>query len=195
MQRTSTRAFALAVGLIVLALVAMYLVPQASAQTGPGWVTLLDGKNMGDWNRGGETNWRLEDGAVVADNRTSKGAAYLVSKNSYKDFQIYVESGPATTPTEPAASGIPTRSPPRGGKSPLCSTARRPRTPQRHVHRRAIRAATRRGRDQVPQGRGQAAVAGEATRPWHRYPAVPGHRSRWWRRYPLEEGVEIGDRK
>jgi predicted benzoate:H+ symporter BenE len=46
MQRTSTRAFALAVGLIVLALVTMYLVPQASAQTGPGWVTLLDGKNV-----------------------------------------------------------------------------------------------------------------------------------------------------
>jgi len=46
---------------------------------------------MGDWNQVGETNWRLEDGAVVADKRTSKDAAHLVSKTAYKDFQIYVE--------------------------------------------------------------------------------------------------------
>ena len=65
--------------------------PQASGQTGPGWVTLLDDKDMGDWNHVGETNWRIEDGAVVADRRTSKGAAHLVTKTSYKDFQVYVE--------------------------------------------------------------------------------------------------------
>ena len=46
---------------------------------------------MGDWNQVGESNWRLEDGAVVADKKTSKDAAHLVSKNSYKDFQVYVE--------------------------------------------------------------------------------------------------------
>ncbi len=91
MQRVSTRAFALAIGLTVVAFVAIYLVPQASGQTGEGWVTLLDSKNMGDWNRVGETNWRLEDGAVVADQRTSEGAAHLVSKTSYKDFEIYAE--------------------------------------------------------------------------------------------------------
>jgi hypothetical protein len=66
-------------------------VPQASGQTGEGWVTLLDDKNMGDWDRIGETNWRLEDGAVVADERTSEGTAHLVSKTSYKDFELYVE--------------------------------------------------------------------------------------------------------
>jgi hypothetical protein len=33
----------------------------------------------------------VEDGAVVADQRTSQGAAHLVSKQSYKDFQIYAE--------------------------------------------------------------------------------------------------------
>jgi len=62
-----------------------------SAQSGPGWVTLIDAKKMGDWNKVGETNWRLEDGAVVADKRTSKGSAHLVSKTSYKDFQLYIE--------------------------------------------------------------------------------------------------------
>jgi hypothetical protein len=63
----------------------------ASGQSGAGWVTLFDGKNLGDWNKVGETNWRVEDGAIVADKRTSKGPAYLLSKNKYKDFQIYVE--------------------------------------------------------------------------------------------------------
>jgi hypothetical protein len=56
------------------------LIPQASGQTGEGWVTLLDEKDMGDWNLVGETNWRLEDGAVVADHRTSEDNAFLVSK-------------------------------------------------------------------------------------------------------------------
>jgi len=91
MQRASTRAIALAMGLIVIVFAASHFSPQASGQTGDGWITLLDGKNMGDWNNVGETNWRLEDGAVVADKLTSKGAAQLVSKNSYKDFMLHVE--------------------------------------------------------------------------------------------------------
>ena len=86
MQRRSTRVCAGAIGLVVLA-----LTPQAFAQTGEGWVTLLDGKDMGDWNQLGETNWRLEDGAVVADDRTGDGAAFLVSKEPYGDFELYVE--------------------------------------------------------------------------------------------------------
>jgi hypothetical protein len=65
---------------------------RAAAQSGPGWISLFDGKTIGDdWDRVGETNWRVEDGAIVADKRTSKGAAHLVSKKPYKDFQIYVE--------------------------------------------------------------------------------------------------------
>jgi hypothetical protein len=78
-------------GFSVIAFAAIPLVPRATAQTGPGWVTLIDGKSMGDWDRVGESNWRLEEGAVVADKRTSKDPAYLVTKTSYKDFQIYAE--------------------------------------------------------------------------------------------------------
>jgi len=89
MQRISTRAFAM--GLLVSAFTLTHFAPQASGQTGPGWVTLLDGENMGDWNRVDEANWRLEDGAAVADEKASQGAAYLVTKTSYKDFQLYVE--------------------------------------------------------------------------------------------------------
>jgi len=90
MQRR-THALALAVALVVAAAGAVHLAPQASGQTGQGWVTLFDGKTMGDWDRVGESNWRVEDGAIVADKRASKDTAHLVTKNSYKDFQIYAE--------------------------------------------------------------------------------------------------------
>jgi hypothetical protein len=91
MHRMSTRASALVMGLIIVAFAAIQLATRASSQTGEGWTTLLDSKNMGDWNQVGESNWRLEDGAVVADKRTSKDTAHLVSKTSYKNFQVYVE--------------------------------------------------------------------------------------------------------
>ena len=91
MQRVSTRTFALAVGLAVAAFAAVQFSPGASGQTGEGWITLLDSKNMGEWDKVGESNWRLEDGAVVADKVGSTGAGHLVSKNSYKDFQVHVE--------------------------------------------------------------------------------------------------------
>jgi Domain of Unknown Function (DUF1080) len=56
---------------------------------GQGWITLIDGdKGLENFNRVGDANWRAEGGAVVADK--GKGG-YLVSKNSYKDFEIYAE--------------------------------------------------------------------------------------------------------
>jgi hypothetical protein len=87
MQRLTRCAFALA----VLTLAPIQGASPAAAQTGPGWVTLVDGTKMGEWDRVGESNWRLEDGAIVADKRTGEGAAHLVSKTPYKDFEIYVE--------------------------------------------------------------------------------------------------------
>jgi Domain of Unknown Function (DUF1080) len=54
-----------------------------------GWVTLIDGaKGLDNFDRVGDANWRTEDGAVVADK--GKGGS-LVSKNSYRDFQLRVE--------------------------------------------------------------------------------------------------------
>src|SRR5262249_53444115 len=91
MQRSLGGTFVLALGLAVGTVAAISLVPRASGQTGPGWTVLLDDKTMGEWDKVGETNWRLEDGAVVADKRTSQDAAHLVSKQKYKDFQIYAE--------------------------------------------------------------------------------------------------------
>jgi len=60
-----------------------------------GWTTLIDGtKGLENFNQIGDANWRGEDGAIVADK--GKGG-YLVSKNSYKDFQIRAEFWADTT--------------------------------------------------------------------------------------------------
>jgi len=65
--------------------------PPAAAQSEQGWVDLLGGAGLDGWNRVGESNWKLEDGAIAADKLMSKTPAYLVSKNSYKDFMLQVE--------------------------------------------------------------------------------------------------------
>ena len=58
-----------------------------------GWVTLIDGdQGMENWNKSGsDANWRAEGGAIQADRSTGKGSSVLVSKKSYKDFNLYVE--------------------------------------------------------------------------------------------------------
>lgn len=84
-----TRTFALVIAPFATAL--GMLPSPAASQTGPGWVTLTDGKTMGDWDRLGDANWRIEDGALVADQRTSKVNAYLVGKTSYTDLDIHAE--------------------------------------------------------------------------------------------------------
>ena len=80
----------LAAGLVVGA-AALQFSGVASGQS-DGWVTLVDDKKMGDWTEVGKANWAMKDGALVADKITEgKDPSYLVSKNSYKDFQIKAE--------------------------------------------------------------------------------------------------------
>lgn len=57
------------------------------------WVTLIDGeKGLENFNRLGDVNWLAQYGAIQGDRMNSgKGAGHLVTKNSYKDFQIYAE--------------------------------------------------------------------------------------------------------
>jgi hypothetical protein len=59
----------------------------ALGQTGAGWVTLFDGKNLDQWVTTGNANWRLVDGLVEAD----MPRGYLVSKQSYGDFELRVD--------------------------------------------------------------------------------------------------------
>lgn len=69
---------------------AIVAIQPASSQDG--WVTLVDGTKMGDWDKVADANWTMRDGALVADKLAAgKDPAYLVSKKSYKDFQIKAE--------------------------------------------------------------------------------------------------------
>ena len=57
-----------------------------------GWITLIDGtRGMDNFSRIGNSNWRAEDGAIVADRNPDKTPSYLVSRNSYRDFVIRAE--------------------------------------------------------------------------------------------------------
>src|SRR4051812_42671240 len=56
-----------------------------------GWITLLDSGKKGDWTEVGKANWEMKDGALAADKLDGKDLSYLVSKDSYKDFQIRAE--------------------------------------------------------------------------------------------------------
>ena len=79
------------IGVLIVGLTVLGCSQQMSGQADAGWVTLLDGSNpktLDNWNRIGDANWRAEGGAIVADK--GKGG-HLVSKNSYKDFQIRAE--------------------------------------------------------------------------------------------------------
>ena len=52
---------------------------------------MLEVSNLNGWSQIGETNWRVEDGALVADKNAGKTPAYLVSSRSLKDFILRVE--------------------------------------------------------------------------------------------------------
>ena len=76
-------------GLVVVALVVF----GCANVPGQGWITLIDGNTgMENWNpTGSDANWRAADGAIQADKATTKGSSVLVSKKSFKDFELYLE--------------------------------------------------------------------------------------------------------
>ena len=75
-----------AAALLAVASVGMWNAPPAGAQS-EGWTVLFDGKSLDNFNKVGDANWRIEDGAVVAD----KGVGFLVSKNPYSNYQLRIE--------------------------------------------------------------------------------------------------------
>src|SRR5215210_392072 len=57
-----------------------------------GWTTLVDGaKGLENFARLGHSNWRAEDGAIVADRNPDKTPSYLVTRTSYSNFVIRAE--------------------------------------------------------------------------------------------------------
>jgi hypothetical protein len=86
------RLSAIAFGLLLIGVGIFGQSQNASAQ-GKGWVTLFDGKNLDHWQGDDTANFQIADGSIIAvDKKDPKlAASYLVSKDSYKDFEIRAE--------------------------------------------------------------------------------------------------------
>jgi len=86
-----TRWATLAIALLFSAIATLHTTGTASGQDG--WITLFDGKNLDHWQGDGTATFKIEDGSVIAtDKKDPKAvASYLVSKQSFKDFELRAE--------------------------------------------------------------------------------------------------------
>jgi hypothetical protein len=83
------RMTAIVMALLLVGFAAVWRAQEASGQGGGDFVALFDGKSLDGWSPIGDANWRIEDGAIVADKATKN--SYLVSKDTYTDFEIKAE--------------------------------------------------------------------------------------------------------
>lgn len=61
--------------------------PDDSGAAGQAWVALFDGKNLDQWRKVGDADWRVVDDTVRADS----GNGYLLSKASFDNFDLRLE--------------------------------------------------------------------------------------------------------
>src|SRR4051812_22555570 len=73
--------------LFAFCLLGLAATPCAPAFSEAAWTVLFDGKSLDNFETIGDANWRLEDGAAVAD----KGNGFLVSKATYGDYELRAE--------------------------------------------------------------------------------------------------------
>lgn len=86
------RYLSITAGLLVVAFTAVGCSSMPFGLGGGGWTTLVDdGKGIENFERVGDANWRVVDGALQADRKTEKTPSYLVTKNPYSNFQMRVE--------------------------------------------------------------------------------------------------------
>jgi hypothetical protein len=82
-------------GLVVATVPPVTAVNRANAapqvESSDGWLALFDGKSLDGWvaRDDPDTNWRVEDGVLIAGPDTSRG--YLVTIREFDDFQIKVD--------------------------------------------------------------------------------------------------------
>ena len=80
---------------ITVGLIAIAITLAACTHISPvreGWIPLFDGTSLNHWNRVGGANWTLSNSGVLsAETTTTKGSSFLVTKNSYSNFDLRVE--------------------------------------------------------------------------------------------------------
>jgi len=64
------------------------LADTSEAAAAEGWTTLLDGSTLEGWDIVGDSNWTVGDGYIES---TSGGIGYLVTPDTYRDFELRVE--------------------------------------------------------------------------------------------------------
>ena len=78
------RTTALAIALVLAGIAGLSDVPSAAAQANGGSTTLFNGKDLSNWNVTGNADWKVTDGVIEA----TKARGFLVSKESYTDFEL-----------------------------------------------------------------------------------------------------------
>jgi hypothetical protein len=81
------RTTAVVIALFLVGAGAITGVPGVAAQTVAGWTTLFNGKNLDNWQKTGNANWRVVDGVIEAD----MPRGFLLTKESYGDFDLRAE--------------------------------------------------------------------------------------------------------
>ena len=81
------RASARVLGLFLIGFAGILSPHGVSGQTRGGGATPFDGSSLSSWNKVGDANWELVDGAIQAN----RGTGFLVTPASYGDFQITLE--------------------------------------------------------------------------------------------------------
>lgn len=77
---------------LVLVPVPLVLLGACSSDPRPdadGWLTLFNGRDLSNWSVLGDGNWRVEDGAITADENSP--ASFVVSDASFTDFDLELE--------------------------------------------------------------------------------------------------------
>ena len=87
------RFIAIAAILLAAGFAALQTAPDAAARSKSKWVTLFDGKNLDQWQPDGSASFQIVEGAVMAVDKKDpkKVASYLVTKETYKDFELTAE--------------------------------------------------------------------------------------------------------
>src|SRR6266571_6619078 len=78
------RTTAIVIALFLVGSGAITGVHGVAAQTVAGWTTLFNGKNLDNWQKTGNANWRVVDGIIEAD----MPRGFLLTKESYGDFDL-----------------------------------------------------------------------------------------------------------
>ena len=86
-----TRCATLVIATVFSALAFVQYTGTAASQDG--WITLFDGKNLDQWEAAptDAVTYAIEDGSVVAHKKDPKATVNLVSKQSFKDFELRAE--------------------------------------------------------------------------------------------------------